>query len=224
MKSEKDVKRFKCLTQSKWVAGAIDIVEVRDDAGNLSSFKSVLDILRRTKKITCLTLNYSFPPALRRLPMAHNRPFRNLTSLNVNVPHNAVALFLRNHPRITHLILGTCNASRCPLIGSPLPLLQQLTCPPGCVQALISAGSHLTSLAPFHGSPQDASFPMPRLLNFSAIVTSSMLTVISIDFHHTTVRLLQRISAAAPALTVLRLNESRFTIEVCHSFVTHMIA
>jgi hypothetical protein len=82
---------------------------------------------------------------------------------------------------------------------------------------LISAGSRLTYLAPFHGSPQDASFPMTRLLNFNSIETSSVLTVLDIDFQHTTGKLLQHISAAAPVLTVLQLKESFFTVEVWHS-------
>jgi hypothetical protein len=48
-------------------------------------------------------------------------------------------------------------------------------------------------------------------------------TVLDLDFDHTTPRLLQRISAAAPALAVLRLRESLFTVEVCHSFCTQVI-
>ncbi len=217
MKSEKDVRGFKYMTRTKSIAALIDIVEVQDEAGNLSSLKSVLNILRHTKSLTCLTLKYSFPPALRRLPRAQDQVFRNLTSLNVNAPHSAVTLFLMNHPHITHLVLGTCNASNCPLTDSPLPLLQELSCPPGCVQALTSAGSCLTRLISFHGSPEDASFLMPHLLNFRTIQSSSILTVLHVDFHHTTTSLLQRISAAAPALTVLRLTESFFTVEVRHS-------
>lgn len=218
MKSEKDVRCFNYLTKRKSIATAIDIVEVMDEAGDLSSSRAVLDVLRRTKSITCLTLKYSFPPALRRLPTAHDQIFRNLTSLNVNVPHNTVGLFLMNHPHITHLVLGTCNASHCPMTDLHLPLLQlqELACPPGCVQGLTSAGSHLTRLISFHGSPEDASFPVPCLFNFHAIETFAILTVLDMDFHHTSPRLLQSISTAAPTLTVLRLTESSFTVEVRH--------
>lgn len=177
------------MTRTKSIAALIDIVEVQDEAGNLSSLKSVLNILRHTKSITCLTLKYSFPPALRCLPMAQDQVFRNLTSLNVNAPHSAVTLFLMNHPHITHLVLGTCNASNCPLTDSPLPLLQELSCPPGCVQALTSMGSHLTCLISFHSSSEDASFSIPCLLNFYIIQSSSILAVLHINFHYMITRL-----------------------------------
>jgi hypothetical protein len=219
MKSEEDVRNFNYLTKRKSIARAINSVEVMNEAVNFSSLQLFLGILRRTKNITSLTLKYSSPPNLRHLPTAHNQVFRNLNSLNVNAPHNTVAVILFNHPQIRHLVLGTCDALYCPLIDLNLPLLQlqELTCPPGCVQGL-TQGSHLTQLISVHGSPQDASFPMPRLFNF-ATETFALLHTLHIDFHHvTTTRLLECISAAAPALTVLRLTESMFTVEVRNPF------
>lgn len=205
------------MTKRRSIATIIDVLEVRDKAGNftLSSLQSILEILRRTQNISCVTLQFSFTPSLR-LPM-DDQVFQNLTSLNVNIPHAALTRSLINHPAITDLVLGVCGSPTCPLINSTLHSLRNLTCPPGCVQGLISAGTYLTRLVSFHGSPEDASFLMTRLLDFQVIPTFSVLTVLDIDFHHTTTRLLQRISAAAPAVAVLRLTESHFIVEVCHS-------
>ena len=203
------------MTSCRLIAQVIDIVEVTGDGGNLSSLQSVLCILQKTENLMCLTLEYSFPPPLRRLPI---NVYHNLTSLNINAPHGVVAPFLAAHPNITELVLASCDAPTCDFIESllpPLQLLRTLTCPPGCVQGLISAECQLTRLAVFHASRDDASFPMPQLLNFTPIQTSSVLTVLYVDFDHETTMLLQRISVAAPALAVLRLIESGFKPEVC---------
>ena len=115
----------------------IDIVEVFGDAGSLQSFSAVRGVLCRTTNITSLALIFSFEPALRVLPTT--QIFDNLTDLNVNAPHTAVAQFLMNHPGITSLAVGACHASNCPLTDCPLPLLQAVSCPPGCVRAVTSA-------------------------------------------------------------------------------------
>ena len=213
MKSKKDVAGFAYMTKKKSIATVIDIVEVKDEAGNLSCLKSVLDILRCTTYISCLSLEYSFPPALRRLPTGHGQVFRNLTSLTTNVPHSSVAAFLVVHPQIRFLALGTCNAANCPL--TPLPQLEQLTIPPGCVLGLLSAGSGLRRLITVHGSRKDANYPLPRLLNsLYAFGNGRLLTILHLEFHQLDTMLLQRISVVAPCLIVLRLTESFFTFEV----------
>lgn len=218
MKSLKDVKDFRYMTRRRDIAATIDIVEVRGDAGNLRSFNTVQQILRRTMNITCLTLIFSFEPALRVLPTT--QVFNNLMHLNVNTPHAAVVQFLMNHPHITSLVVGTCHSQNCPFTDCPLPLLRELTCPPGCVRALTSAASPLTQLAAIHSTSLDASFP---LLGFTAIPTSSILTNLHIDFDHKDTRLLQRISAAAPALHDLRLTESPFSVRVRHSICEQLM-
>jgi hypothetical protein len=198
MKSKKDVAGFAYMTKKKSIATVIDIVEVKDEAGNLSCLKSVLDILRCTTYISCLSLEYSFPPALRRLPTGHGQVFRNLTSLTTNVPHSSVAAFLVVHPQIRFL-----------------PQLEQLTIPPGCVLGLLSAGSGLRRLITVHGSRKDANYPLPRLLNsLYAFGNGRLLTILHLEFHQLDTMLLQRISVVAPCLIVLRLTESFFTFEV----------
>jgi hypothetical protein len=214
MKSAEEVRGFKYMTKRNSIAAFIDIVEVIDDAGQLSCLQSILGILQKTKKISCLTLKYSFPPPLHRLPAAHEVVFHNLTCLNVNAPHGVVAPFLLTHPNITDLTLGSCGAPSCALIGSPLPFVQSLACPPGCVQGLISAGSHLTRLSSIHRVAEDAILSINHLLNFRTIPTWRILTVLDISFVHSTTELLQRISAAAPALINLRLSESFSSPEV----------
>ena len=206
------MKSFKYMSKHKFIAEVIDIVEVRDGAGDLLSLQSVLDVLRKTKNISCLTLRFTFPPHLMRLPQ--DVRYRNLTLLSVNAPHSVVTPFLMTHPQLTDLTLGSCGAPSCALVDSPLPFIQSLTCPPGCVQGLISAGSRLTRLSLTHQAAEDATFPVSQLFNFHVIQTSQTLTVLDISFVHSTSELLQRISAAAPALIVLRLTESSFAVEV----------
>jgi hypothetical protein len=193
-----------------------DIVEVVGKAGNWASFKSIRAILLRTKNITTLRLRFSFAPAFRILPAT--LVLKNLTSLDANISHTALAMFLRNHPHITNLTIGACNvavASSCPLTACHLPNLEELACPPGCVRALASATIPLTRLITFHTDAQDATHSTLRLFDFRRIPTSSNLTILHVDFDHTMgLEFLQRISAAAPALTVLRLMESAFSDKV----------
>jgi hypothetical protein len=198
----------------------IDIVEVLDGAGDLACFKAIRAILRRTKNITCLTLRFSFEPELRILPIGKTVVFKHLTVLNVNIPHATLEHFLNpKHSQITDLVLGSCNAPTCPLVGCRLPRLQRLVCPPGCVQALTSADSPVTQLHIIHDTAQDASFPLPQLFDSRPIRTSFSLTELHLDFDHTATGLqgglLQRISEAAPVLEVLRLTESPFSDKVC---------
>jgi hypothetical protein len=213
MKSRKDVKDFHYMTRRRDVAATIDIVEVFADAGDLSSFNALQGVLHRTTNISSLTLIFSFEPTLRVLPTT--QVFDNLTDINVNAPHTAIAQFLMKHSGITSLAVGACHASNCPLANCPLPLLQALTCPPGCVRALTSSAASLTQLATIHDTTgQNA---ILRLFNFTPIPTSSTITSLDINIDRQTTRLLERISAATPALHVLRLTESPFSVGVRHS-------
>jgi len=222
MKSSKDVDDFHCFVKHQRDATKnINIVEVvLDRAGDLACFKAIRAILRCTKNITCLTLRFSFEPELCILPIGKTVVFKNLTTLNVNIPHAALGHFLNpKHTQITDLAIGSCNAPTCPLASCRLPHLQRLICPPGCVQALTSADSPVMQLQIIHDTAQDASFPLPRLFDSRRIRTSSSLTVLHLDFDHTATGLrgglLQCISEAAPVLDVLRLTESTFSDKVC---------
>jgi hypothetical protein len=215
MKSLRDAKQFRYITRRRDIAAIIDIVEVHGDAGDLPSLNVVQGVLGRTVNISSLTLIFSFEPTLRALPTY--QVFDNLQDLNVNAPHTAVAQFLTRHPYISSLVVGTCHASICPLINSPLPFLRALSCPPGCVRAVTSATTPLTQLAAIHGTSQDATFSLLQVLDFSTISTSLVITHLHISFDNKTTHLLQRISAAAPALQVLRLTESPFSVGVRHS-------
>jgi hypothetical protein len=214
MKSVRDVKDFRYITRRRDIATTINIVEVYGDAGDLPSLNAVQGVLRRTTNITTLVLTFSFEPALRILPTT--QVFHNLTDLNVNAPHAAVAQFLTRHTLISSLVVGSCHASECALINSPLPFLQALTCPPGCVQALTAMAPPLTQLATAHGTAQDATISLLSRLNFAYIPTSSVITNLHISIDNKTTSLLQRISAATPALHVLRLTESPFWVGVRH--------
>jgi hypothetical protein len=219
MKSPKDVSQLQYITTTEDIAAMIDIVEVCGDAGDMPSVNAVQKILRRTINITCLTLVFSFDSMLHVLPTSN--PFGNLTHLNVNATHSAVAQFLFHHPRITSLVLGTCHAPICPLSHISLLFLKTLTCPPSCVRALASVATPLTNLASHGTISQDTNLPQTpllQLLNFTTIPTSSTITTLDLNINHPTTSLLQRISSAAPALRVLRLTESPFPNEVSHSF------
>ena len=120
------------------IAQKIDIVEVLDKAGSLTSFNSIRAILKHTKNITTLCLQFSFEPDRCILPPALF--FQNLTTLNVNIPHAALARFLLKHLEIQNLVLsGPCDLPTCPLTGCHLPCLGDLVCLPGYVHVLTSS-------------------------------------------------------------------------------------
>jgi hypothetical protein len=192
------------------IAESIDIVEVLDKAGSLTSFNYIRAILKRTKNITTLYLQISFEPDRYILPPA--LVFQNLTTLNVNVPHAALAHFLLKHLEIQNLVLsGPCDLPTCPLTGCHLPRLEDLVCLPGCVRALTS-GSPLQRLGVLQNTAQDHhSFQLIQLLNLTPIPSSCILTTLHLDFDHTITDLLTRIDAAAPGLRFLKLTESPFS-------------
>jgi hypothetical protein len=187
----------------------IDIVEVLDKAGSLTSFNSVRAILKRTKNITALCLQFSFEPDRCILPPA--LVFQSLTTLNINIPHAALAHFLLKHKEIQNLVLsGPCDSPTCPLTGCHLPRLEDLVCRPGCVRALTSGGP-LRWLGVRHNTVQDRSFQLTQLLDLTPIPSSCILTTLHLDFDHTVTDLLTRIDAAAPCLRFLKLTESPFS-------------
>lgn len=205
---------FLCLVKHRGdIAERVDIIEVYDNICTWTSFKTVREILSCINNVTCLRLRFSFQPSFRILRTS--LVLEHLTTLDVNIPHATLARFLTKHPRITNLVLGPCNSQKdfCPLTGCHLPDLWELTCPPGCVRALTSTGSPLTRLHIIHDTVQDSNFP---LFNSMHIKTLSVLTILHLDFDHTVKRLLQRISVAAPALSILKLTE-RLGSEVRHS-------
>ena len=189
------------------IAPSVDIAEVLDKAGSLASFNSIRAILRRTKKITTLHLQISFEPDLRILPPT--LVFKNLTTLNVNIPHATLAPFLANHQKIQNLVLsGPCDLPTCPLTDCHLPCLEDLVCLPSCVRALTSADSPLQRLGVIHDTVRSSSFQTTQLLDLTRIPSSQNVTTLHLDFDHTVTDLLTRIDAAAPKLRYLKLTES----------------
>ncbi|KAI9459239.1 hypothetical protein BJY52DRAFT_1223230 [Lactarius psammicola] len=212
--SPKQVEGLLCVVKLRnKVALKIEFLEVSANAfdGSALVFKSIREILYRTRNITDLVLRLPFKP-IRILPTSVI--LHRLTSLDVNIPHATVAQLLRTHPRIENLTLGPCNNTlRCPLTSCSLPSLQCLTCPPSCVRAL-TENSPVQLLAATYDGIQRARFSILQLLDFRPIKTCAVLTTLHIDFDHTAERLLLRISAAAPALIVLKLTESSTSHEV----------
>jgi hypothetical protein len=150
MTSLRDVKDFRYMTRQRNIAALIDIVEVNGDASDFPSFNALQKFLCRATNITCLSLVFSCRPALRILPTTL---FNNLTDLNTNAPHTAVAQFLIQHSSLTSLAVGACHTSLtsvCPLTHSPLHLLESLTCPSDCVRAMASMATPLTNLTVIH--------------------------------------------------------------------------
>jgi hypothetical protein len=216
--SVKDAHDCLCLLRCEQaIAREVDVVEVLQDAGKRANFKTIREILKFTTNITSLTLRLSFRPSWPMIPTTLD--FVNLRTLNSNVPHTTIARFLARHPHITSLVLDACNAASCPLTSCRLPHLEELVCSPGCVQALTSVASPLWRLGVVQNTAQDSRFSLERLFNFHRIKTTSALTVLHLDFDHTASRfgLLQSISAAAPALMVLKLTESSFSDKVRHT-------
>jgi len=212
--SPEQVEELLCVIKHRnRVALNIEILEVSANAFDESTFKSIREILYRTRNITDLVLRLPFKP-IRVLPTT--MILHRLTSLDVNVAHTTVAQLLRTHSRIENLTLGPCNNTlRCPLTSCSLPSLQCLTCPPSCVRAL-AENSPVQWLAATYDGVQHARFPILQLLNFCPIETCAVLTTLHIDFDHTAERLLLRISAAAPALIFLKLTESSTSSEVLY--------
>jgi hypothetical protein len=203
----------------------IDVVEVTGSAGKRATFKIVRSILNHTINMASLTLQLSFEPTLR---MLQNLKFKNLTIFVTNIPHSTIAPFLERHPGLTHLTLHACNAARvttpthCPLIRSCLPLLEELSCPKGCVWPILSditPASPLYNLRVVQYSRQDSAFPLQDLFNFHPIPTSSHLLYLCLEFDHLATALLQGISTAAPRLHTLKLVESKFSDKVRRSVV-----
>ena len=188
------------------IAQRINIVEVLNKAGSLISFNSIRAILKRTKNITTLCLQFSFEPDRCILPLALF--FQNLTILNINIPHATLTYFLLKHLEIQNLVLSSpCNLPTCPLTGCHLPHLKDLVCLPGCVHTLTS-GSPLQWLGVLHNTIQDHSFQLIQLLNLTPIPLLCILTTLHLDFDHTIMDLLTCIGAAAPGLCFLKLMES----------------
>ena len=219
MNSIKDTRDFLCLLRCEPdIAKDVDIIEVFQEAAKQLAFKTIRGILNCTTNITSLTLRLSFERAFLMLPTTLE--FKNLTILDSNIPHTAIARFLARHPRITDLVLDVCNATpSCPLVNTRLPKLEHLTCPPGCVRALTPVASRLHRLRVVQKTAQDSSFPLEGLLDSHPITLTSIITVLHLDFDHTASKfgLLQRISEAAPGLIVLKLTESIFSDKVRQS-------
>jgi hypothetical protein len=217
MDSVNDTHNFLCLLRCEQdIAMKVNIVEVLQKAGKRPAFKAIRGILQRTTNITSLTLRLSSAPSLSIFSTTPS--FVNLTVINSNIPHTIIAPFLARHPDITSLVLdGTCgNNDTCPLGNCRLPLLEELTCPPSCVCALTSVGSPLQRLEVVQNTAQNSTFPLEQLFNTHQITTTSVLTVLHLDFDHTASKfgLLQRISDAAPGLIVLKLTEAPFSDKV----------
>jgi len=80
----------------------------------------------------------------------------------------------------------------------------------------LTTGSPVTWLATTYDGVEHNRFPIPKLFNFCRIGTSAILTILHTDFDQTA-QLLHRISAAAAALQILRLTESKFSHGVRYS-------
>ena len=208
--SNKVYKLLRAIEHRNAIATNIDVLEIRQGAADGATFKAVKAILGRAKNVTVLVLRLSFR-RFRVFPVF--TAFAKLVTLDVNIPHATIAPFLIRHPHIEDLTLGPCgNSRRCPLSRCPLPRLRCLTWSPSCMRAL--SGSPLTSLTNTHDGVEDKPFPIIKVLDFHLIKLSAILSSLHIDFDHTTTQLLQRISAAAPALQNLKLTESKFSHEV----------
>jgi len=132
-----------CLVkcESNTVA-TIDMVEVIGWGGKLSTFMIVQCLLGyHMMNLTTLRLQLSFKPTLHAL---QGLIFTNLNIFEMNIPHAVIISFLARHPTITNLVLDACNAATattfiaCPLTSCHLPHIEQLICPKGCVQPLLS--------------------------------------------------------------------------------------
>jgi hypothetical protein len=152
--------------------------------------------------------------------MLRHLKFENLAEFETNIPHALIAPFLARHPIITYLVLDVCNAATtatavaCPLTSCDLPHIEELSCPKGCVRALLSTAtpaSPLYKLQVVQHTPQDSIFPLQSLFSFDRIPTSSNLYYLHIDFDHTSPTLLHAILMAAPRLKTLKLVESEFS-------------
>jgi len=69
--------------------------------------------------------------------------FHRLELLQTNAPHAVIAEFLAYHPDIAHLSIVACGPIRgpCPLDGTRLPTLCNVSGPVSCVMHLVSNNS-----------------------------------------------------------------------------------
>jgi hypothetical protein len=215
--SSKDAEDLLCAAKfHRQVMLEIEVLEVL--IYDMTDIKSIRGILPLAQNIRALVLKFPFKP-IRLFPTYLT--FDHLVSLNVNLPHATIASFLQMHRNLETLQLGACgnaNTRICPLTHYSLrfPLLVELICPPSCVLALI-VGSAATTLFATYDDVRHHRFPMYKLLDYRQFETSATLTTLLIDFDNSTPQLLHRISAAAPALRILKLAECKFSRNVCHS-------
>ena len=136
--------------------------------------------------------------------------FRNLYLFKTNIPHRAVADFLRRHPHIGHLELGPCNFTvchnACPLKDVNFPTLWDIACPLACATVLQPAG--LIRARMLHHNIRDTQVLTSQVLG-GALFSSATLTVLQLDFDADDFGLLRCISRAAPLLATLKLVENR---------------
>jgi hypothetical protein len=199
------------------IATTIGVLEVFIKAGDdKRPFKLIQELFHRTVNVTDLVLRSSKPNRI-----ISTMTFTSLASLDINISHRLVRRLIQMHPRIDDLTLGAClTVAVCPLADCSLRSLRSLTCPPSCVRAITDGvgSAPVTRLITTYRDVGRRSFPILQLLNFHPLHISGILTTLHIDYDHTANNLLLRICAAAPALMVLKLTESKF------SEVRHLIA
>lgn len=138
-----------------------------------------------------------------------------LVLFRATFPHRVLLDFLRRHPSIKYLQLGSCQVKRkfaCPLIGVTLPHLEDLTCPPACT--FLGNPATLRITATYRGA-QDIRIPAYKILQ--SATSGTHLTVLHIDFDPTDFGLLRCIAGGAPSLTALKLTEENHMKMVCYS-------
>ena len=132
--------------------------------------------------------------------------FHRLDLLQTNAPHVVIAEFLVYHPGITHLSIEACGPIRgpCPLDGTRLPILCNVSGPVSCVRHLVS-NNPVSRVTTCQVPPDD---PIPVCaLTPSLLKSATNLTVLQLEISPMDFDALECLARDASTLTALKFTE-----------------
>lgn len=132
--------------------------------------------------------------------------FHRLDLLQTNAPHAVIAEFLVYHPGIAHLSIEACGPTRgpCPLDGTRLPTLRNVSGPVSCVMHLVS-NNPVSRVTTCQVPPED---PVPVCaLTPSLLESATNLTVLQLEISPTDFDALECLARDASTLAALKLTE-----------------
>jgi hypothetical protein len=148
---------------------------------------------------------------LRHLSFSHLELFRT------NAPHAVVTEFLECHQSIAYLSLETCGRKLCPLDGSRLHSLRDISGPIACLTTLIQ-NNPISRMTAHQNVAAD---PLPPSSLMRSLATRKIdVTVLELELSPRDFDTLWCIACSIPALTALKLIEIQLPAAVSHFLAT----